>query len=148
MVMRPAPGTAAAPIDAAVAVMLFHDKIESGINQIAIVIFKIRVAMPVHKVGWGSAGVKRSKILAAIFCNHFDQVQGYGHLPMEFSTVQCCSAFVPCRDDFPHGQVYSSHLCYENYSHGFIEGGTVHVDGGANWQDKSRYPLVNFILLF
>ena len=67
MVMRPAPGTAAAPIDAAVAVMLFRDKIESGINQIAIVHFKIRVAIPVHKVGCRSAGVKRSKILAAIF---------------------------------------------------------------------------------
>ena len=59
MVMRPAPGTAAAPIDAAVAVMLFHNKIESGINQIAFVLFNIRVAMPVHNVGWGSAGLER-----------------------------------------------------------------------------------------
>ena len=38
MVMRPAPGTAAAPIDAAVAVMLFYNKIKSGINQIIAIV--------------------------------------------------------------------------------------------------------------
>ena len=58
MVIRPAPGTAAAPIDAAVAVMLLYNKIESGINKIAFVLFNIRVAMPVHNVGWRSAGLE------------------------------------------------------------------------------------------
>ena len=52
MVMRPAPGTAAAPIDAAVAVMLLHNNIKSGINQIAFAVFKIRVAKAVHELGW------------------------------------------------------------------------------------------------
>ena len=52
MVMRPAPGTAAAPMDAAVAVMLLHNNIKRGINQIAFAVFKIRVAKAVHELGW------------------------------------------------------------------------------------------------
>ena len=54
--------------------------------------------------------------------------------------------FLPDCDDLSSVQRNAVHLRDKDGGHSFIEGGTVHVDSGANWQHETSDTLIDAVV--
>lgn len=68
-------------------------------------------------------------------------------LLLNLSPTVSPSRALPDSDDLADGESQSSDLRDEDGGHGFVEGGAVHVDGGADGDDEAGHAPVNVVLL-
>ena len=69
------------------------------------------------------------------------------HVIWTLSNQMHTHTHIPNDDDLIDAGRYLLNLCYEDGSHGLIEGGAIHVDGGSDGQHEPCYTRVGTELL-
>lgn len=61
--------------------------------------------------------------------------------------MACSAAHWPDGDDLAKVQLIIINLCNEYCSHGLVESGAIHVDGGAHGEHKANDAAVDVVVL-